>query len=122
MKASISDGGADPVFGQDYILTCGIIGAENLNPSMTYQWTKDIGGNRTQIRTNFNSTSFSPLRLSDAGQYTCHIIVESPYIYNTTIVTASHNVTLESKLIENCPKFNIIVTYCLLLQSWLHCK
>ena len=67
IKAWISDGDIDPVAGQNYVLTCGITGAENLSPSIIYQWTKDSGGNRTKIGNNSNSISFSPLRLLDAG-------------------------------------------------------
>ena len=98
MKAWINDGDVDPVAGQVYVLTCGITGAENLSPNFIYQWTKESGGNRTQIRNNSNSVSFSPLQLSDAGQYTCHVTVQSSYIYNEMIITASQNVTLKSKL------------------------
>ena len=124
MKAWINDEGARPITGQDYVLTCGITGAENLSPNITYQWTKDSGqgGNRTQVGTNFNSTSFSPLQLSDAGQYTCHIIVQSPYIYKKMIVTVSQNVTLESKSRIASHNIKLFIIILLLFQSWLHYK
>ena len=124
LKAWINDGGARSVTGQDYVLTCGITGAENLSPNITYQWTKDSGQgeNRIQVGTNFNSTSFSPLQLSDARQYTCHIIVQSPYIYKEMVVTVSQNVTLESKsrIVSHNKIINLFII--LLLQSWLHYK
>ena len=66
IKAWISDGDIDPVAGQDYVLTCGVIGAENLSPNIMYRWTKDSGGNTGN---HSSSISFSPLSLSDAGQY-----------------------------------------------------
>ncbi len=97
MKAWISDEDVAPVAGQDYALTCGIIGAENLNPNITYQWTKDSGRNRTKIRNQSSSILFSPLKLSDAGQYVCHVIVQSPYIYNDVTTVAYKNVTLKRK-------------------------
>ena len=112
MKAWISDGDVDPVAGQNYVLTCGVIGAENLSPNITYWWTKDSSGN---IGYHSSSISFSPLRLSDAGQYTCHIIVQSPFIYNEASVTAYQNVTLKRKS-------NIFILrkfFIFLLQSWL---
>ena len=37
-----------PVVGQSYSLTCGVTGAENLNSSITYQWTKN-NGTQTQV-------------------------------------------------------------------------
>jgi hypothetical protein len=97
MKAWISDGDIAPVAGQDYVLSCGITGAENLSPNITYQWTKDSGGYRTQIGNRSNPISFSPLKLSDAGQYMCCVIVQSPYIYNEVTTTAYKNVTLKRK-------------------------
>ena len=52
-------------------LTCDatVTGADAGNFSITYLWTKD-NGTQTQVGTD-RVLSFSPLRLSDAGQYTC---------------------------------------------------
>ena len=64
------------VLGQSgYSLTCGVAvtGADSANPSITYQWTKD-NGTQTQAGTD-RVLSFSPLRLSDAGRYTCQATV-----------------------------------------------
>ena len=54
-----------------YYLTCDVTvtGADAGNPSITYQWTKN-NGTQTQVGTN-RVLNFSPLRLSDAGRYTC---------------------------------------------------
>ena len=58
-----------------YSLTCGVTvtGADAGNPSITYQWTKN-NGTQTQVGTD-RVLSFSPLRLSDAGRYTCQATV-----------------------------------------------
>ena len=62
--AVIDDGGATPVMGQRYILTCTAIGAT----FTTYRWRRD----GAVISDETGSTlTFSPLRLSDAGQYSC---------------------------------------------------
>ena len=64
------------VAGQGYALICSLSGVENLNPIITYQWIKN-NGTQIQVGTNSNTISFSPLRLSDAGQYTCQVTVDS---------------------------------------------
>ena len=53
-----------------YSPTCGVTVTGTENPSITYQWTKDNGTQTIQFGTN-RVLSFSPLRLSDAGRYTC---------------------------------------------------
>ena len=50
-----------------YSLICG----GTVNPSIAYQWTKNSG---TQVGTD-RVLSFSPLRLSDAGRYTCQATI-----------------------------------------------
>ena len=63
-------GDGTPTAGQSYTLTCSVSGAS----VTTYQWRKDgsvLQGETTEM------LSFSPLRLSDAGQYTCEVTVNS---------------------------------------------
>ena len=84
-----------PAVGQSgYSLTCSVPGAENLSPSITYQWTKNNGA-QTQIGAD-RVLSFSSLRLSDAGWYTCQATVSSPYLNNDITDAASQNVTIQS--------------------------
>jgi hypothetical protein len=82
-----------PVLGQSYSLTCGVTGADNLNPSITYQWTNNNGA---QIGTD-RVFSFSSFRLSDAGQYTCQAAVSSLYLNNDITITNTHDVRIQSK-------------------------
>ena len=86
--------------GQSYSLTCGVTGAESVSPSITYQWTKN-NGTQTQIQNDAANPriSFSPLRLSDAGQYTCQATVSSPYLSNDIAMMDTQDVTLQSELI-----------------------
>ena len=84
------------VVGQSsYSLTCGITGAESINSSITYQWTKNAG---TQIQVPMGADpkvlSFSPLRLSDAGWYTCQATVHSPYLINVITKMDYQNVKI----------------------------
>ena len=92
----------DPVLGQSgYSLICDVTGTENLNPSIIYQWTKN-NGTLTQIQNveaNSEVLSFSPLRLSDAGQYTCQATVNSPkYLTNDITEMNSQYIMLQSEL------------------------
>ena len=84
-----------------YSLTCDVTGDENLNPTRTYQWTRDNGNTQTQVAgTNSNSLSFSFLSLSNAGRYTCSVTVSSPYLNGNVLVSSSNSedVMFESKL------------------------
>lgn len=89
----------NPVLGGYYALTCYIFGAQNINPIVTYRWTKDAGnGIHAPVGMNSSALRFSSLRLSDAGQYTCHVTVRSLYLDNELVAVASHNVILKCKL------------------------
>ena len=89
----------------DYSLTCGVGGAANLNPSITYQWTKNNGTQtQLQVRPDPKILSFSPFRLSDAGRYTCQATVSSPYLNNDITMMDSHDVTLQSELLSTVIK------------------
>ena len=81
-----------------YSLTCGVTGAENLDPSITYQWTKN-NGTQTQIQVGAEPKVlyFSPLRLTDAGRYTCQAIISSPYLHSDITMMDTQDVTLQSE-------------------------
>ena len=64
----ISSSGATPIAGQSYTLTCSVSEAT----VTTYQWRKDS----IMLSETGQTLSFSPLRLSDAGQYICEITVD----------------------------------------------
>ena len=84
------------VLGQGgYSLTCNltVTGAENLNSSITYQWTKN-NGTQTLVGAD-RVLSFSSLRLSDAGQYTCQATVSLSCRSITKMAT--HDVILQSE-------------------------
>ena len=82
----------------DYSLTCDVTVDDNLNSSITYQWIKN---NSTQFQTiqvgADRVLSFSFLRLSDAGWYTCHATVSSLYLNNDITETDSQNITIQSE-------------------------
>ena len=83
-------------------LTCDVSGADNLNPAITYQWTRNDGSTQTPVGTNSNTLSLSPLRLSNAGDYTCNATVSS-ILLNDDIPASADNtqrVTIQSELIN----------------------
>ena len=81
--------------GQKYTLVCNILsGLDRLNAAITYQWTKE-NGTKTQIGTNSNTLSFSSLRLSDTGLYTCEISVNlDHFLSQQAVVTTNTRVTV----------------------------
>ena len=81
-----------------FTLTCCVLGVEDLNPFITYQWTKD-NGTQSQIQDGSNprTVSFHPLRVSDAGRYICQASINSAHLSNDLVWSASHNVTVLSE-------------------------
>ena len=75
-----------------YSLTCEVTIDESFN-SITYQWTKN-NGTQTLVGTD-RVLSFSPLRLSDAGQYTCRATVSPCSI----IIMDTQDVALQSEFL-----------------------
>ena len=70
----------------------------NLDVSVTYLWTKDDGSQTEQLQSNSHTLSFSPLGLTDAGNYTCQVTVSAEYFSRDVIVTSFRVVRLQSKL------------------------
>ena len=75
------------VAGQSYTLHCNVTGIEKFSPILSYKWTKN-NGTLTNVGSNSNTLSFSPLRLSDAGQYICHVTASSD-VTNERVTNAS---------------------------------
>ncbi len=72
--------------GQSYTLTCTVTGAEALTPTISYQWFEETSS-RVMLPTTSADLTFDPLNLSDAGQYSCDVIV-----FVTSDLTASSGV------------------------------
>ena len=63
----IDDKGANPVAGRNYSLSCEVSGINSSIATLTYKWKRDD----TPLSVTGSLLSFTPLRLSDAGQYSC---------------------------------------------------
>ena len=104
----INDGGVTPTLREDYQLTCSVSGAENLNPTITYQWMKNSGSGHTQLETNSNTLSFTRLQLSDAASYVCTVTVTSSYLTGDIVVVNSQDIRIQSRIksiFSLCSKF-----------------
>ena len=83
----------------DNTLTCDVSGADNLTPTIAYQWTRDDGNTQTRVGANSNLT-LSSLRFSHIGDYTCNVTVNSTLL-NSNISASSDNsqrVIIQSEL------------------------
>ena len=85
---------------EDYQLICSISGANNLNPNITYQWTKNSGfrSGQIQIGANSNTLSFTPLRLPDAASYVCTVTITSILLAGDTVIANSQDIRIQSIL------------------------
>ena len=97
LKVTISSIGA-PRAGQKYSLSCKIIsGTDGIAHSrITYKWMKD-NGTKTQIQTFSNVLSFSSLKLSDGGLYTCEIGLNSIVLIKNTTAKTTHSLEVSSE-------------------------
>ena len=98
VSIQVRDSGAIPTAGENYQLTCSVSGAENLNPTITYRWTRNSGSGQTQVRTNSNTLSFTPLRLADAASYVCEVTVSSNYLTSDITIMNSLDVRIQCEL------------------------
>ena len=107
VSVEITTSGAKVLGQSGYSLTCGVTvtRADAGNPSITYQWTKNNGTQAIQVGTDRSRVlSFSPLRLSDAGLYTCQATVTSLCSVNNNM--DMQDVTLQSEFNYS---YNIII-------------
>ena len=94
MTVEIIDSGATPTAGVNYQLVCSVSVTENLSPTITYQWTKNNGG-QTQVGTIL---SFTPLRLLDAANYACMTTIGSSNLVENITAMNSQDINVQSKL------------------------
>ncbi len=87
LQITISNSGDAQIAGEDYTLTCQVTGGGTSTP--TYRWFKD----GTQLSGEASDTlSFSPLRETDSGAYTCEGTRSS-----IAITSASVSITVVGK-------------------------
>lgn len=77
----IRDDGAIPVEGQSYTLNCSVSGIDIM--TLSYEWIRENAMTSNKVNNN-QLLSFRPLRLNDAGQYTCQVTTNDCKPYNRT--------------------------------------
>ena len=86
------------ITGESYNLTCKIVGVENVHPSITYQWTKNSDRGEIQnLGSNSSTLPFTPLQLSDAGNYSCMTTITSSYLTSGITTMVSHSLRIQSR-------------------------
>ncbi|XP_064386180.1 sushi, von Willebrand factor type A, EGF and pentraxin domain-containing protein 1-like isoform X2 [Halichondria panicea] len=98
-----SSGG--PMAGQSFSFTCSLSGGASLQPTLSYQWTREGG----LLMTSTATLNFDTLYLSDAGQYNCQVILTSSQLEGEHTVAAHYtiefmtlNIQLRLDGITNC--------------------
>lgn len=83
------------IVGANYTLSSNVGGVQNLDAVIThYQWTKD--GNESRMGTS--TLILFPLRLADAGLYTCEITITSTYLHGSFTIVGSYGVIVQSEI------------------------
>ncbi len=93
LLAVISSSGV-PMAGQSFSLTCSLSGGASLQPTLFYQWTREGGS----LMTSTATLNFDTLYLSDAGQYSCQVILTSSQLEGEHTVAAHYTIEFRSKL------------------------
>ncbi|XP_064386182.1 sushi, von Willebrand factor type A, EGF and pentraxin domain-containing protein 1-like isoform X2 [Halichondria panicea] len=95
LLAVISPSGG-PMAGQSFSLTCSLSGGASLQPTLSYQWTREGG----PLMTNTATLNFDTLYLSDAGQYSCQVILTSSQLEGEHTVAAHYTIEFRSLHIQ----------------------
>ena len=81
------------VVGMSYTLTCTVSGADNLEATISLEFTgpNSVSGTGTSLQLPLT------LDLNDAGKYTCTATVSSTLLSNDLILTDTEDITLQSE-------------------------
>ncbi len=111
LTASVSASAGPPSAGQDYTLTCFVRGGGTSQP--TFQWLRN--GRELRGETSIH-LFFSPLALTDSGEYTCMVTVGS-----TTITSPGLNISVTSKSSSKRPSMSNSRIFLIPKSRYLHC-
>ena len=79
--------------GQSFSLICSLTGGASLQLTLSYQWTREGGS----LMTSTATLNFDTLYLSDAGQYSCQVILTSSQLERGYTVAAHYTIEFMSK-------------------------
>ena len=107
ISVQVSEVGGILTSGENFDLSCTVLGAENINPTIAYQWIKS-NGSQTMVGTDSNTLSFTPLRLSSASMYICMVTITSSYLTGDFVAMDSQEIHVQSKYLSgDCPSITI---------------
>ena len=75
--------------GDSVTLICEVDGVDDISPDIKYTWWHYDGGDTKSINSNVSELSFSPLKLSDAGEYICGVNISSTLLSSNLISNSS---------------------------------
>ena len=88
--------------GTNFSLICNVYGTAKLRPELSFEWTYYNNGTDLEVvKTNSNELGFSPLKLSDAGAYTCRVSINSSLLNSNLTISSTlpHPVKVFGKLV-----------------------
>ena len=85
------------VAGQNYSLSCSVIGAELLKPTITYCWYNESSNPRIRLVAN-DTLTLIRLEQYYTGYYTCEMTLYSPYLSQNLSRMVMEEIIVKSKL------------------------
>ena len=76
--------------GTNFSLNCTVNGTAKLRPKLSYEWMHFNGTDLEETGTNSSKLLFSPLKLSDAGEYMCTVNISSNLLNTNLIINSTY--------------------------------
>ena len=91
-----TDGSA--VAGEQYSITCSVMGADNLDATFKTEWQRPGGGGSTIATQPSLTLPFTPLGQGDAGEYTCVARITTDLLLDSPVSLSDMlDITVEGK-------------------------
>ena len=91
------------VAGEEYSITCAVMGADNLDATFRVEWQLPGGGTlRIGLMSSLTHT-FSPLGQGDAGEYTCEATITTDLLLGSPLTrTGMLDISVAGKSVSVC--------------------
>ena len=91
------------VAGEEYSITCAVMGADNLDATFRVEWQRPGGGTLRIGLISSVTHTFSPLRQGDAGEYTCEAVITTDLLLQSPLTQSDVlDITVTSKSVSVC--------------------
>jgi hypothetical protein len=113
--ASTAAEGSYLTTGTNFSLICIVNGTAKLRSDLTFEWMHFNGTDHDiieKVRANSRELHFEPLKLSDAGEYTCTVNISSSLLNSNLIINSvlAYTILITGKLI--CQKKAVLYIFC----------